>query len=98
MVPRASPKPSIGSEQLEPGDRVLLHTDGVTEARAPDGTFFGDQRLTDLIIRNLAAGLPAPETMRRVVRALLEHQQGNLSDDASLVLVQWQANLDPLEP
>jgi hypothetical protein len=34
--------------------------------------------------------------MRRVVRALLEHQQGNLSDDASLVLVQWQANLDPL--
>jgi serine phosphatase RsbU (regulator of sigma subunit) len=77
---------------------VLLHTDGVTEARAPDGTFFGDQRLTDLIIRNLAAGLPAPETMRRVVRALLEHQQGNLSDDASLVLVQWQANLDPLEP
>jgi serine phosphatase RsbU (regulator of sigma subunit) len=77
---------------------VLLYTDGVTEARAPDGTFFGDQRLTDLIIRNLAAGLPAPETMRRVVRALLEHQQGNLSDDASLVLVQWKANPGQLEP
>jgi serine phosphatase RsbU (regulator of sigma subunit) len=70
----------------------------VTEARAPDGTFFGDQRLTDLIIRNLAAGPPAPETMRRVVRALLEHQQGNLSDDTSLVLVQWQVNLGQLEP
>lgn len=90
---RATPKPSVGSVQLEPGDSVLLYTDGVTEARAPDRTFFGDQRMTDLIIRNLAAGLPAPETMRRVVRALLEHQQGNLSDDASLVLIQWQANL-----
>jgi serine phosphatase RsbU (regulator of sigma subunit) len=94
---RASPKPVVGSVQLEPGDSVLLYTDGVTEARAPDGTFFGEQRLTDLIIRNLAAGLPAPETMRRVVRALLEHQQGNLSDDASLVLVQWQADPGQLE-
>jgi serine/threonine protein phosphatase PrpC len=95
---RASPRPVVGFAQLEPGDSVLLYTDGVTEARAPDGTFFGDQRLTDLIIRNLAAGLPAPETMRRVVRALLEHQQGNLSDDASLVLVQWNANPGQLEP
>ena len=86
---RASRPQTVRSAQM---------TLSVTETRAPDGTFFGDQRLTDLIIRNLAAGLPAPETMRRVVRALLEHQQGNLSDDASLVLVQWQAKLGQLEP
>lgn len=82
--------PTIGSEQLEPGDCVLLYTDGVTEARSPDGDFFGEQRLGDLIVRNLAAGLPPPETMRRVVRALLDHQQGRLTDDASLALIQWQ--------
>ena len=92
-----SSTPAVGSAQLEPGDSVVFYTDGVTEARAPDGTFFGERRLTDLIVRNLAASLPAPETMRRVVRALLEHQQGNLGDDASLVLVQWQANLDARE-
>jgi stage II sporulation SpoE-like protein len=63
---RASPAPVVGSAQLEPGDNVLMYTDGVTDARAPDGTFFGERRLTDLIIRNLAAGLPVPETMRRV--------------------------------
>jgi serine phosphatase RsbU (regulator of sigma subunit) len=68
----------------------LLYTDGVTEARSPDGDFFGEQRLGDLIVRNLAAGLPPPETMRRVVRALLDHQQGRLTDDASLALIQWQ--------
>ena len=43
-------------------------------------------------MRNLAAGLPAPETMRRVVRTLLEHQSGELADDATLVLVQWHGN------
>jgi serine phosphatase RsbU (regulator of sigma subunit) len=82
-------KPHSAVEHLEPGDCVLLYTDGVTEARSPDGNFFGEQRLADLIVRNLAAGLPAPETMRRVVRALLEHQQGRLDDDATLLLLQW---------
>jgi hypothetical protein len=84
-----SREPLIGSVQLEPEDCVLFYTDGVIEARSPDGDFFGEQRLVDLVVRNLAAELPAPETMRRVVRALLDHQQGTLTDDASLALLQW---------
>lgn len=81
----------VGTEQLEPGDRLLLYTDGVVEARSPEGEFFGVERLTDLVLRNLAGGLPAPETMRRVVRQLLHHQAGQLSDDASLLLVEWRS-------
>ena len=88
----------LGTEHLEPGDCVLLYTDGVTEARSPDGEFFGEQRLADLIVRHMAAGLPAPETMRRLVRALLEHQQGRLNDDASLVLISWTGAADPGRP
>ena len=84
-----SPTPSIGVEQLEPGDCLLLYTDGVVEARSPDGEFFGESRLVDLIIASLADSLPAPETMRRAVRALLAHQQGRLTDDATLLLIQW---------
>lgn len=83
--------PAIGHEQLEPGDRVLLYTDGVVEARSPDGDFFGVERLTDLVIRHLAGGLTAPETIRRVVRELLEHQQNQLADDASLLLLEWRS-------
>ena len=80
----------IGSEALEPGDIVVLYTDGVVEARSPEGAFFGVDRLVDLLVRNLAAGLPAPETMRRFVRALLDHQQAQLADDATMVFVQWR--------
>lgn len=88
----SSAPPTVGSEQLQPGDLLLLYTDGVVEARSPEGDFFGLERLVDLVVRNLAAGLPAPETMRRVVRALMEHQSGDLGDDATLVLVQWHGN------
>lgn len=85
----ASPHPAVGTAQLEPGDCVLLYTDGVVEAQSPDGDHFGDERLVDLVVGSMAGGLPPPETMRRVVRALLAHQQGHLTDDATLMLVQW---------
>jgi serine phosphatase RsbU (regulator of sigma subunit) len=81
---------AIGHEQLEPGDRVLLFTDGVVEARSPAGEFFGVDRLSDLAIRHLAGGLTAPETVRRIVRELLEHQADQLTDDATLLLLEWR--------
>ncbi|MEN3362626.1 MAG: hypothetical protein V7637_6608 [Mycobacteriales bacterium] len=86
---------AVGRVQLQPDDRVLLYTDGVTEARSPTGDFFGEQALVDLLVRNLAAGLPAPETMRRAVRALLAHQQGQLTDDATLLLLEWRSGNTP---
>ena len=35
--------------QLAPGDTLVLYTDGVTDARAPDGTVFGQERLLEMI-------------------------------------------------
>ena len=78
------------TERLEPRDRVLLYTDGVTEGRAADGTPFGLQRLADFIIRHNSALLPAPETMRRLNHAIVEYQHGRLRDDATAVLIEWQ--------
>lgn len=78
-----------GHEQLEPGDRVILYTDGITEARADDGTFFGLDRLVTLLEEHAAAQRPAPETLRLVVRSVLEHHRGVLRDDATLMIIEW---------
>jgi Stage II sporulation protein E (SpoIIE) len=79
----------VYTERLEPGDRVLLYTDGVTEGRSADGTPFGLDRLSDFIIRHSNDGIPAPETMRRLNHAISEYQRGRLQDDATIVLVEW---------
>lgn len=85
------PAADVSGELLEPGDRLLLYTDGVTEARTAAGDRFGLTRMIDLVERNAAAGLPAPETLRRLALAVLEHQGGPPADDATLMLVHWSA-------
>ena len=81
--------PDPSTEELQPDDAVLFYTDGVTEARTPDGELFGLDRLADLLEREAASGQPAEEVLRRLVRAVLDHQADGLRDDATLLLVQW---------
>lgn len=41
---------------IEPGDRLVLYTDGITEVRNPDGEMFGEERLRSFIGRREIAG------------------------------------------
>lgn len=79
----------ICEESLQPGDRLLLVTDGVDEARTEDGSFFGRDRLAEFAAKELASGLPTPEVMRRLQSAILEYQTGQLQDDATTLFVEW---------
>jgi serine/threonine protein phosphatase PrpC len=81
--------PAVSSRDLEPDDAVLLYTDGVTEAHAPGGEPFGLDRLADLLERESAGTYQPEELLRRLVRAVLDHQGAHLRDDATLLLIRW---------
>ncbi|MFG2622775.1 PP2C family protein-serine/threonine phosphatase [Streptomyces sp. NPDC048507] len=85
-----TPEPPVPQHvRLQPGDRVLIYSDGVTEARSPDGAFFGEQRLADTVIRATASGDTAPEALRRLIQHLLTHQEQRLRDDATILMAEW---------
>jgi serine phosphatase RsbU (regulator of sigma subunit) len=77
------------TERLQPRDRILLYTDGITDGRSADGTQFGLDRLADFVIRHSNEGISAHETLRRLNHAIVEYQDERLSDDATIVLVEW---------
>ncbi len=71
--------------QLVPGDILVLYTDGVTEARSPDGAFFGDERLRSLLVS--CADLDAATTAQRIREAVLKHKGGSPSDDVAILVL-----------
>ena len=86
---------SVAEEFLEPGDWLTLYTDGITEARDDAGNFFGEERLVDFLRREAASNHPPPETVRRLVQAVMRHQRGVLQDDATVLLARWEAPTRP---
>ncbi len=79
----------VAEVALEPGDSVLFLTDGVIEARSPNGDLFGRSRLSRLWAEVSASGDVPAEIMRRLCHAVLDHQKGRLQDDATLLLLVW---------
>lgn len=89
IIDGGKPQTPVHTEQLEPGDRLLIYTDGVVEGRTADGHEFGIERLGDFVIRHSATDMPAAETLRRLNHAVSDYQQGRLSDDATTLLLEW---------
>ena len=79
------PEPDLHDEEfvLQPGDRLVLYTDGVTEGRGVEG-FFGDERL-DVAVT--AAGLSARTTVDALLREVLAFQDDNPRDDIAIVAI-----------
>jgi sigma-B regulation protein RsbU (phosphoserine phosphatase) len=74
-----------GIIQLEPGDRLILFTDGVTEASNAGEDEFGEQRLLELLEGNRTS-TPA-EIKNKILDALADFSRSNLDDDATLLIL-----------
>jgi len=71
---------------LNPGDRLLFYTDGITEARNPAGEEFGEERLAQV-----ASELDAPsaEALKDgILQVLAAFTGGTFDDDATLIVVE----------
>ncbi|MEU9129039.1 PP2C family protein-serine/threonine phosphatase [Kitasatospora sp. NPDC048540] len=81
----ADVRPPVQQVSFRPGDRVLLYTDGVIEARDDDGRFYPlADRLPDL-----AVGGPV-EVLRRLHEDVVRHVGHKLGDDAAMLLLQYE--------
>jgi len=75
-----------GTEELAAGDRLLLFTDGVTEARNPEGEEFGDARLVRLL-REMG-NTSAQELQKAILAQVGGFCRGIWDDDATLIAVE----------
>ena len=60
--------------EIRPGERLVLYTDGITDAQSPAGARFGDDRLFRTIAESCVADGTAVDTCRAVVQGVLAFQ------------------------
>jgi phosphoserine phosphatase RsbU/P len=71
--------------ELGAGDRLLLYTDGVTEAANAAGEELGAEMLSTLDAA--ASDEPLLERHARIMNGVRQHASGKLTDDATLLLI-----------
>ncbi len=71
--------------RLQSGDRLVLYTDGVTEACNSDDEEFGEDRLLRVLQEN--ASSPAVEIQKKILQSVANFSRGTWQDDATLLVV-----------
>jgi sigma-B regulation protein RsbU (phosphoserine phosphatase) len=76
--------------ELQPGDTLVLFSDGVTEAMDPDEQMFGTSRLREVLAGH--HNTPLDDLQRRVLESVQTFARGaRQADDVTLLLVRYQA-------
>ncbi|SRR5258708_4582749 len=73
---------------LRSGDRLVLFTDGITEAANASGAELGEDSLVGLVSKNIQ--LAASDLKDHILQSTLAHCNNTLADDATLIVVAVQ--------
>ena len=86
-----------GMVHLHEGDILLLYTDGTTEARSPEGAFFGETGLRDMIMNEVPRGFD--DLLNRFLSTLDRYTGRRLDDDVAMVALRFDelGNAEPGE-
>lgn len=76
-----------GMVHLHEGDILLLYTDGTTEARSPEGAFFGETGLRDMIMNEVPRGFD--DLLNRFLSTLDRYTGRRLDDDVAMVALRF---------
>lgn len=84
------PEPQMSERKLEPGDRLLCFTDGLTEEHAMGEEQFGEDQLIDWVNQLERTGRGVRAVARSLSHTLKRARGGHTTDDATLLLVEWR--------
>jgi sigma-B regulation protein RsbU (phosphoserine phosphatase) len=75
----------VGRLVMQPGDMIVLYSDGITEAGLGSGKEFGDARLEAAVQQHLEK--PLDEIRQHVLKAIRDWSGAEVEDDMTLLLV-----------
>ena len=75
---------SVSEIQINPGDVLVIFTDGITEAADVRGEEFGEERLIALLRDRQDAGAPA--LLRSILKAVQDFSPGEQADDLTAIV------------
>jgi len=78
---------AVTDMELRPGDRVVLYSDGITEAEDESGSALGFEQLADVVRESGAAGESSSELLEGVLSAVAAHSGTSTQRDDQTVVV-----------
>ena len=86
MLPEAAFQ--VEERQLSPGDRIVIYTDGVTEAQNPRGEFFSRKQLREVVVAHAGDDCAAlHDALLRTVKNFIS--DAPQADDITLVVLEY---------
>ena len=75
---------------LKPGDRIILYTDGVTEAQNPKGDFFAEKRFQQVMEKHNQASVTSQQLLAEINQAVSCFADGaEQADDITLLTLEF---------